>query len=451
MKFSTSPRTGVRAGVFVACRLPLVLFFTSALFVSQAQERKISGTNSERARVMLNAIKSDIAKNYYDVNFHGIDLEARFKTAEEKIKTTSSLGQALSIIAQTLVDFNDSHLYFVPPSRPSRVDYGWQMQMIGESCYVSAVRPNSDADKKGIHPGDEVWTVDDYGPTRDNLWKIKYVYYSLRPQSGMRIVIHKPDGKEQQQDVMAKVEQGKLVLDLASSDIFELMRESENEDRLHRQRYVELGEDLFIWKMPQFDLQDAEVDDLMGKARKHKALVLDLRGNGGGAIQTLTRLVSNVFDHDVRIADRQGRKEMKPMLAKTRGEKAFKGSIVVIVDSESASSSEVFARLMQLEKRGTVIGDRSMGKVMESRFFNHQIGVDTVAFYGVSITDADVIMSDGKSLEQTGVTPDEITLPTPADMAAKRDPVLAHAASLVGVKLDPEKAGTLFPVEWRSK
>jgi hypothetical protein len=57
-------------------------------------------------------------------------------------------------------------------------------------------------------------------------------------------------------------------------------------------------------------------------------------------------------------------------------------------------------------------------------------------------------MTDGLSLEHVGVTPDEIRLPTAADLAAKRDPVLAYAASLVGVTISPEKAGELFPVAW---
>ena len=58
-------------------------------------------------------------------------------------------------------------------------------------------------------------------------------------------------------------------------------------------------------------------------------------------------------------------------------------------------------------------------------------------------------MSDGKSLENVGVTPDEVAIPSGADLAAGRDPVLAHAASLVGIALDAEKAGKLFPKEWR--
>jgi C-terminal processing protease CtpA/Prc len=96
-----------------------------------------------------------------------------------------------------------------------------------------------------------------------------------------------------------------------------------------------------------------------------------------------------------------------------------------------------------------VIGDRTAGAVMRSKGYPHQMGADIAIFYGVSITDADVIMPDGKSLEHVGVTPDETALPAPEDLAAKRDPVLARAAALVGLNLTPEKAGSLFPVEWQ--
>jgi C-terminal processing protease CtpA/Prc len=58
------------------------------------------------------------------------------------------------------------------------------------------------------------------------------------------------------------------------------------------------------------------------------------------------------------------------------------------------------------------------------------------------------MMPDGKSLEHVGVTPDELLLPSGADLAAKRDVVIARALDLVGVKITPEKAGALFPIIW---
>lgn len=90
----------------------------------------------------------------------------------------------------------------------------------------------------------------------------------------------------------------------------------------------------------------------------------------------------------------------------------------------------------------------SAGHVMRSKFYDHAHGLNEQIYYGVSITDADLIMTDGRSLEHVGVTPDEIKLPTPVALAARHDPVLAYAASLAGVTMTPEKAGTLFPVEW---
>ena len=121
---------------------------------------------------------------------------------------------------------------------------------------------------------------------------------------------------------------------------------------------------------------------------------------------------------------------------------------MVLVDSGSASAAELLARVVQLEKRGTVIGDRSSGSVMEARLFYFGAGVSGDYGYGFEVTTADLVMSDGKSLEHVGVTPDELVLPTPEDMAAERDPALAKAVEALGGKLTPEGAGKMFPVMW---
>lgn len=408
-----------------------------------------STQDRDRGRMMLKAIKDSLKKHYYDPNFRGIDIEGRFKAAEEKINQAQSLSQIFGIIGQVLVDFGDSHTFFVPPSRVNRIEYGWLMQMVGDKCYVNAVKPGSDAAAKGLKEGDQIVSIDGIAPNRQILWMINYAYRTLRPRPGMRLAVIKPDGQQQQLDVLAKIHPGKKVMDLTGEDIWALIRESETESRLNRHQYVELGDDLSIWKMPQFDLPDNKVDELAGKFRNKKGLILDLRGNSGGLEDMMLRLIGHVFDRNITLGELKRRKETKPLIAKTRGKDAFAGKLIVLIDSESGSASELFARIVQLEKRGTVIGDVSAGAVMRSLEHSLQLGVDVVTFYGVSITDADVIMADGKSLERAGVTPDEIKLPSPADMAEKRDPVLAYAASVLGVTLSPEKAGQMFPLEWR--
>ncbi|MGI8788569.1 MAG: S41 family peptidase [Pyrinomonadaceae bacterium] len=439
MKFIKLSKLFSRA--FVTLVFLFFSFGASPVFAQTLQNEK------GRGREILDVIKRDIAKNYYDPTFRGKDLDSIFKTAEDRVNQATAIGQILGIVAQTLMQFDDSHTYLVPPAPVDSVQHGWDLQMIGDKCYVVAVKQGSDAEAKGLKPGDEVLIVGGYTPTRDNL---RNLLFFLRSAKSMRVAVKKSDGTMQNLEIMAKVRAGKPVLDLRGpnpgGDIGTLIRESEN-DAFLRHRYYE-SDDVMIWKMPMFG-DESVIDELMQKANKRRALILDLRGNGGGLESTLLRMVGYFFDHDIKIADEKGRKELKPLIAKTRGKNFFKEQLVVLVDANSGSSSELFARIIQLEKRGTVIGDRTAGVVMQGTYFPHKSGLDLVFYYGVSVTTADLIMSDGKSLERVGVTPDELIIPTQADLAAGRDPVLSRAATLVGVKIEPEKAGLMFPAEWR--
>jgi C-terminal processing protease CtpA/Prc len=417
------------------------------IFAERGMAQSVSKLDKSQGQVMLSTIKDDIQHHYYDSTFHGINIDDRFKVASQKIDQATSNGQIFGIIAQALIELDDSHTYFIPPSFAARTEYGWTMQMIGDRCYIVAVKPGSDAEVKGVKPGDEVILAGGFPPSRQQLWKLHYLLYQLRPVPGLRLVL-KNDSGQRQVDVASRVTVGKQVLDLTSSiDWSNYLRDLESENRLRAHLFVELGEDLAIWKMPEFDMAPDKVDDIMRKISKHKALILDMRGNPGGSEDMMLRLVGSLFDHDVKVGDLKSRKEAKPLVAKKGG--AFSGKLILLVDSESASCSEILARVAQIEKRGVVLGDRTAGAVMRGRMWEHKIGVDTIIPYGAPVTDSDLIMADGNSLEKVGVTPDELLLPSGADLLAKRDPVLSRAAALAGLKLDPEKAGALFPVKWK--
>lgn len=430
--------------VFAFIPLLLLVGATTSLTI---QAQGLGPFDRDSAQMMLRTAKEDLKKNYYDPTLRGIDIEARFKEAEERLKTATTRDQLIITVAQTLLELNDSHTFFLPPARAARFEYGWEMQMFGDKAFVTGVKPKSDAEAKGLKAGDLIITVDGQAPSRDNIWKMSYRYYALMPTRGMRLVVQSPgESQSKEIEVLAKITRTGSVVDW--SDIFiRLLRERRD---VGKDREVEFGNELFVWRMTTFETDDGHIDAVMGRANKFKSLIIDLRGNSGGYTDSLARLAGYFFDRDLKVADRKGRKEMKPIIAKTRGGGIYKGQVIVLIDSESASASELFARTMQIEKRGTVIGDRSQGAVMESRLFDHESGVGQILYFGNSVTVADLIMSDGKSLEKTGVTPDEIVLPAAEDLAGKRDPVLTRAAEIVGVKIDPEKAGSLFPKDWRA-
>ena len=381
---------------------------------------------------MAQDVADDVAKHYYDRALHGVDWDAKLRETREKIQNATSSNLAFANIAAMLDSLGDSHTFFIPPRRSFQLDYGWRIQIVGERCLVTGVRPETDAATK-VRPGDEVLALDDYRPARENLVRIEYVLNVLRPQRKIEVTIRSVGGEERQIQIIPKT------FGLTADPW--LFQEEEHQRR--EPHFVSLN-DVLVVKIPEFRFDEEEANKLVDEARKHKWVILDLRGNPGGSEESLRLLVSKFFVHEVRIADAASRNGTKPRVAKP-APRAFSGKLTVLVDSRSASAAELFARVVQLEKRGMVIGDHTAGMVMEAE--HHRLAHDGIPF-GASVTIANLLMSDGKSLEHVGVIPDELALPTAEDLANHRDPVLAHAAEIAGAKLSPEDAAQLLPYQW---
>ena len=275
------------------------------------------------------------------------------------------------MVALFLDGLKDSHTYFLPPARMQHIDTGYGLEILGDDCFVTRIRPKTDAELK-LHVGDQVLEMNGFKVNRQDFHTMAYYLWFLAPQKSYELLLRSPSG------------------------------------------------DAMIWKVPQLLLNSDEIEKAIGKARKHTALILDLRGNPGGNFDSLTLMVGSLFDRDIKIADRVGRNAPKALIAKHAAHPC-EGKLIVLVDGDSASAAELLEHM----------------------------DVDSIFGYGIAVTDANLIMSDGKSLEKTGVVPDEELLPTGADLAAGRDPVLSRAAESVGVKLDPVEAGKMFPFEWK--
>ncbi|MFY9948451.1 MAG: S41 family peptidase, partial [Candidatus Sulfotelmatobacter sp.] len=381
---------------------------------------------------MLRDADADVQRHYYDAKFHGIDWPARVQEARKKIATASSMDDAVSEIAALLDSLHDSHTSLVLPPRTQVHDYGFQMEMIGDRCYVVRVRAGGDAEKKGLKQGDEVKAVNGYPVSRQDFRRLVYIVNVLRPQPELRLTLADAAGGEPQLEVKTRFQASTVSRYFLHQGINVLVRDAAARREILRPRYFEKGNDLLVVKIPEFAFSASEVDTMVGKMRAHRGVVLDLRGNPGGYAVTLDRLLGGLFQNDLKIFDRVGRGETKSVSATGSHRDAFTGRLAVLIDSESASASELLARVVQLERRGFIVGDRSSGSVMEARLYPHQVALDSIVSYAISVTDADLVMTDGKSLEHVGVEPDIVVLPTSQDLANDRDPALAKAVGLVG-------------------
>ncbi|MEP7075329.1 MAG: S41 family peptidase [Acidobacteriota bacterium] len=391
-------------------------------------------------QILIN-LKKDLKENYYDPNLRGIDIEAKVKEARDLVTAAKSVEEMTDIVARVLIQFDDSHLGFIPPARTVSVDYGFDMQLYGDRAFITRVSEDSDAKKKGLRPGDQIYMFEGFIPTRSEFWLLKYHYLVLAPQPKITLFIVKPSGNRYKVDIDAQINRESVFKPSNRELLLEWQRTFR--ERTHQELYNDIP-GLAIWKIPAFEFSDIKVDKMIDRVKKGTSAILDLRGNSGGYVYSERELVSAFFDKEVMICNVLSRKKKEIEAVKGDGKKAFTGKLVVLVDSESASAAEVFARVVQLEGRGLVIGDQTSGKVMEALTFDHYFGLDNVIGYAFSITDADLVMKDGQRLEKVGVTPDDRVVPTPLDLANSRDPVLARAAEKLGFELTAEEAGKIF-------
>jgi carboxyl-terminal processing protease len=92
-----------------------------------------------------------------------------------------------------------------------------------------------------------------------------------------------------------------------------------------------------------------------------KGVVLDLRNNGGGLLNEAV-LVSSIFIPDGKIVSTRGRSRPSQVYNATGGAISTRVPVVVLVNRQSASASEIVTGALQDRHRATVVGTRTFGK-----------------------------------------------------------------------------------------
>lgn len=441
----------VAAGIFSFAVLPWVVRQANASKEFRDYERQV-------VLAMLKETEKDIQNHYYDVTFHGVDMNARFRAAEANIQVVHSYREAINQIEWVLRGLNDSHTVFIPPAQPFDIDYGLEFQFYGDSCYVTHVRPGSDAEKTGLRPGDNIVAIDGQKLTRQQFIGLLFSLRVIAPRTKLGLTLIHADGTQQELTIKPQIHWFPVRTDTSGTqhDAFNInwyMRRLEDVRKYEASQTAVVG-DVMVWKVPNFTFPEKEAESRLRQARKCRALILDLRGNEGGTTKNLEWLIGATFDHDVKAWDRISRGNTDSEMVRTHGDSSFTGILSVLVDSKSSSAAELYARVVQIGRRGTVFGDQTAGRAMDANLYPHDttpadIGRFPINPYVVKVSVAELIMEDGKTLERVGVIPDQRVLPTAADLASDRDPTLSAALSLAGQQIDPAAAGQLIPFKWR--
>jgi C-terminal processing protease CtpA/Prc len=423
------------------------------LCAAPARAQRPISWERERGVTMVHAIQHDLENYYYDSTYHSVNIAAHFDSVIDAINRSNDVAEILGIVAGSLLALNDSHTMFVPPAWRDEVEYPWELSMVGDTCFVIGLRPGADTVALGgLAVGDAILGMDGFLPTRRAFWKLEYLYRALRPSPVVQFVARAPGGEPRRVIAHAKVIPGKSTIDLTGSDggtdIWNLIRRRQDIDQDYRDRFVEIaGRDtakaVLVWRMREFQTPD-QMDQAMRRAKHFAGLIIDLRGNHGGRVDAVLRLTGSLIDHVDTIARNQQRDRIAPVVSKPVGH-PYGGKVVVLVDHRSASGSEALTKTVQVAQRGFVLGDTTWGALMEAIYREHAMGSgQTTIFYGVTVTISDWVASDGSRPEGVGVAPDEVVLPSGADLAAHRDPVLARALTRLGIPTSPEQAGTLY-------
>ena len=82
---------------------------------------------------------------------------------------------------------------------------------------------------------------------------------------------------------------------------YEMRIKAENAWENRRAEPVELSPDVMAIRIPAFFQTGHEVDALFAKARRHKKLIIDLRGCRGGRVDSLHAYLEHIFSHDVNV------------------------------------------------------------------------------------------------------------------------------------------------------
>ncbi|HEV3220653.1 MAG TPA: S41 family peptidase [Candidatus Acidoferrales bacterium] len=436
-----------------------VLFLAGAAIVSSNTEfawrsaNQIAFTSSDPASEkelspkdrmdVFEDVWKDIRDTYYDPEFHGVNWQAvhdRYRPLTDEVKSDSDFYVLMNRMAGEL---HDAHTRFSSPQQWENrqkfqgVATGILLDEIDGKIAVSYVYPDSNAARAGVEPGMILLSVGGRPVPElvaENAAKIP-------PSSTERITRLR---------VIATILSGpadseaKLSLQRADGSNFDVS--------VARQ-VLPLPPDVRASLLPSGDAYfrfdgfqtkvDKEFRDALAQFHNAPGMIVDLRWNGGGRSDILGTIAGMFLNQKTTIAKVMNRKDVaetesvfptggpdkshqREFKIGREGDQQYAGPIVILTDTRTGSSSEIFSGGLQEIGRAKIVGTQTCGCVIGIAANRKMKGggvleVSQILFF----------TPKGRKLEGDGVIPDLTVAPSLEDLQQKRDPALDAAEKLL--------------------
>jgi carboxyl-terminal processing protease len=339
-------------------------------------------------RTLADAIDGDRRGSLADTEVDDAVAEVADIIESLALEPSSEESMTIGAISGMLESLEDSHAvyftaeqygYFNEQNMGTFYGIGITISNDGDDLVVNSVIEGTPAARAGLQPGDLIVEID--GEARPR-WDVDEAVLRIRGEEGTTVVLGiRRDGAEELIDYTierARIDVPNVESEMLEGDI----------------GYVSL---VSFTQVAATDVRSA-IQEL--EADGARGFVLDLRNNPGGLLSASVD-VSSLFITDgviVTVEDRTGQAEKH----RASGETVTDAPLVVLVNGNSASASEIVAGALQDYGRATLVGEQTFGKGSVQQ-------IEELSFGGaVKLTIAHYLTPDGRAIDKIGLTPDVV-------------------------------------------
>ncbi|GAB1544125.1 S41 family peptidase [Scytonema sp. NUACC21] len=382
--------------------------------------RSVRAALQDSPKAVVDEVWQLVNREYVDSSFNRQDWLAVRQNLLSKDYT--SREEAYVAIREALEKLGDPYTRFMDPKQYEALTsqtsgevsgIGIRMELNEQTKRLTVIEAieNSPALKAGIKAGDWIIAID--GKSTEQM-KVEDASKLIRGKSGTMLSLRL--GREGQQAFDVKLTRATIEVPT--------VRYTLKQEGNRRVGYIRLRE----FSAHASSQMRRAIRDL--SSQKVDGFVLDLRSNPGGLLQASIEIARMWLDNGaiVKTVDRKGGSEE----TKANHTAMTRRPLVVLVDNNSASASEILTGALKDNKRAVVVGSQTFGKALVQSV--HELADGS----GVAVTIAHYYTPKGTDINHTGIAPD-IKL----DLTEAQQRQLAANPDLLGTQNDPHYARAL--------